>query len=174
MSKPVDRFSENMYSFIELSRELITKCYQEGKTKIHLMVITMVEAFLKDYDREKLIFNFITTSCEYWDEIHKRNEIFFSQHCGKVMKDLPTDYVDSFKVLFESKNSDGTNVIGNEDREAIWDYFDCLIKTSLHHIHYMRKPVIKNGQKSYLNHYHTEVKIAAWAKTYNVKFDWNL
>lgn len=171
---PIQRFSENMSEFIALNRELLTKTYEEGKTTIDPNIVNIVEEVLKVYNKDKMVNNFISYSEPYWGEINKRDQSFFSEHCAKVFRDLPKDYVDSFKVLFESKD-DETNefIVCDEDRTAIWEYLNCLIATCINHIHHSRGPTWQDGTKAYSINYRPDVKkLQAWAKIFNLTLEW--
>lgn len=171
---PIDRFGENLQEFIALSRELLTKCYEEGKSSLHPIIVELAEKFLKKYDREKLVNNFISYSYEYWMEIKKRDESFFDVHCGYVFRDLPVNYVDSFKNLLKAKDKNDVYIVVPEDRESIWVYLECLIKTAINHIHYMRKPAMKDGKRIYTANYCPNVvKIHRWAETFEIPLEWS-
>ena len=170
----LDRFVDNMNEFIKLTRELLEKCYNNKKTDMHPIIVDAVYKFLANYDKEKLVYNFISYSEPFWGEIKKRDQNFFTDHYKTVFRDLPEQYVNSFKVLFTAKDDKGNFIVEQEDRDAIWIYFECLIKTCIHHIHDKRKPGWKNDKKIWTVDYHGNTKLQTWAKIYNVKLEWSL
>jgi hypothetical protein len=169
------RFYDNMLGLTQLIQELTTACWEAGHEIIPPITLTIAEQYLKTYDKNKLVYNFIDFSHKYWNEIKDRDENFFIEHANEIFRDLPLDKVNLFATLFTSKDKEGKYVIEIADREAIWEYFESLVKIGIKYLHRVRGPKIKqmpNGIKSVYEHpilQHVELK--KHAKRWNVKLE---
>lgn len=169
------RFIQNISDFTILIRELLADCNRRKKTTIDPNIIMVASAFLESYDSKVLLTNFVNYSYRYWDQISKREEIFFRENCIEVFADIPMNHIDAFKALFDN-DEDGEPVISNEDKGAMWDYFDSFIKICLKYIHLQRSPKIRDigtgPQKVYSKNEFPDVHLQKYAQIWDVKLEW--
>lgn len=172
---PEDRFYQNVVDLIQLIQDLVSTAFNQGYDIINPALVMLGGAFLANYNRVKLIQNFINYSHKhYWDEIHARQESFFDKHAAEIFKDLPVNNVNAFKTLFTLTDRDGTHIINRDDRDAIWDFFGCLIRICIKYVHEGRRPSVKTdatGNKTpvYTNHFFDEVDLEYHAEKWDVK-----
>lgn len=171
-----ERFHKNMCGLTQLVRELITTCWEAGYKIVPPELIVIGEKYLETYDKVKLINNFIEYTHLYWNEIKDRDETFFIDHANEIFKDFPLQKeVSLFSILFTSKTKTGEFVIVLEDREAIWEYFDSLVKISIKYLHRIRE--LKMIQKEdgivlrYRNKIFPQVELKKHAKYWGIKLD---
>ncbi len=174
---PKIRFHENIVDLTSLMHELISICYDAGKTNINPALVLFAGGLLDSYDKKKMIENFIEYSYDYWEIIHKKNEIFFIENCKDVFKDLPVNHVDAFSVLFQSTNIGGLPIIIDEDKNAIWDYFYSLIKICIKYIHLQRGPQIIFHDGKHKKVYNKKVfsninRLQYYADKFKIKLNW--
>ena len=127
-----ERFQINIAELTELIQELITDCSERGLTDINPELIGLAKEIITSLDNDIIISSFIKKSHTYWDAIHQKNEEFFINDCKQVFNTLPSDQVDSFSVLFSSRDDEGNPIITGEDKDIIWDYFHSLVKIEWH------------------------------------------
>lgn len=168
-----ERFRQNISDFTMLVRELLEDCSSRGKTTIDPNIITVAAAFIESYDPRTMITNFVHYSYEFWDRISKREEVFFRENCVDVFKDIPMDHVNAFKELF---SDEGESIISQDDKDAMWDYFDSFIKICIKYIHRERGPKIRDigqgPQKVYSKNVFPEVHLQNYAQVWDVKLEW--
>jgi hypothetical protein len=51
-----------------------------------------------------------------------------------VFAGLPLDAVNSFKDLFLLRTPSGDRFVSEDDRDAMWDYFESLVRISIHYL----------------------------------------
>ena len=178
VAKPADRFQTNILDLTQIIKEIIQRCSKNKHTNINPNVIDLVLGFLQGHTSEKIIHTFADKSYDYWASIKNREESFFKDSCKKVFSDLPEDYVDSFRKLFETTDTNGQSIITDDEKNLIWDYFESFVKISLHYIHEGRKPqiIINNegrSQKIYRQNFFKNVKLQKESKNWNVKLIWS-
>lgn len=171
------RFLRNIVDLTKLMHELISLCHKEGKTKIEPGFIILVGSLIERYDKVIIIENFIGYSYEFWNQIEKKEESFFSVNCSKVFRDLPEDYVTMFKELFEARDNKGNSIIIKEDKDAIWDYFHSLIKICIKYIHKVRGPVKKDFadgkgiRPAYSINKFPDIKLSRYAEIWKINLE---
>lgn len=174
-----ERFNTNIVDLTSLLHELITICHKAGKTKIEPGIIMLAGGLIEAIDNVKVIENFILYSYEFWGQISERDESFFTENCAKVFQDLPKEHVSAFKELFEAKDNYGKSIIIQEDKDAIWRFFDSLIKIAIKYIHRVRGPKLKdfnNGKGErpvYTVDKFTNIKLQYYANIWKVDLQWN-
>lgn len=168
-----DRFRQNISDFTLLIRELLEDCNRRGKTKIDPTIITVASAFIESYDSKILLTNFVHYSYQYWDKISRREEAFFRENCADVFADIPMNHINAFQELF---NDEGESVIEDDDKNAMWDYFDSFIKICLKYIHRQRGPKIRDigtgPQRVYSKNEFPDVHLQKYAQIWDVKLEW--
>lgn len=142
-----DRFQSNMLALVDLVRELIATCHASGKTTINPALISLARGILESYDKKVAIENFIGYSYEFWDQISKREEIFFLENCSTIFRDIPGNHLDAFRELYEARDAEGKPIIIESDKDAMWEFFDSLIKICIKFIHRERGPTMKDLNK---------------------------
>ena len=179
MSMPLEeeRFKANVLDLSDLIHELASQCWDEGVKDLNPMLLMAAKAYLGGYDKIELIETFIKYSNEYWGEIKNRNEDFFKLHSRNVFGKLPVGEgnINGFKILFESKDKDGNFMICQDDRDAIWDMFDSLVKICIKYIHRVRDCVLeeKNGKfrPTYKNNLFPSIRVREHAKIWDIILD---
>lgn len=172
------RFKENLVGLITYVKDLIERIHNYQKTGISPDILVIVSSIIQGHDSHDTITLFIKHSYPYWSQICNKEEIFFVENCSKVFKSLPMQHVDAFRVLIETKDSQGNNVISNPEKEQLWEYFHMLVKGSIKYIHQQRKPGWEtvNGRysKVYRAIYFTKEieKLGSIAKQFQIKLEW--
>lgn len=170
------RFYDNVKDLSELIYELISLCYDNGYKHVHPELVKLASQVLSNFDKQRIIENFIQYSKPYWDNIIDRDEQFFILHASKVFSDLPLDNVDAFKILFTSTDKSGHLIINNDDKQAIWLFFDSLIKIVIKYIHEKRGPKLKESDEGlkpiYSIKYHHDIKLQKFARHYKIELSW--
>ena len=135
-----ERFNRNVLDLSDLVHELTTICWDEGCKDVNPVLIIGAKLFISSYDKIELIETFITYSWEFWEEVKERNENFFLEHASAIFEHLPVDKgnIGAFKLLFTAEDRDGTYIIDQEDRDAVWDMFDSLVKICIKYVHRVR------------------------------------
>ena len=177
LQSPEERFHDNIVDLTTFLKEIIERCHNLGYTNIDPKVVEMVRGFLRGYHAEEIIKTFSIKSYEHWPSIKKHDEIFFKNHCNDVFSDLPKEYVDSFRKLFETYKDTGDPVITEEEKNIIWLYFESFVKISIHYIHENRRPDwdLSNNtmRKVYRIGFLPELKgLQKQVKIWNVKLKW--
>ncbi len=167
-----ERFHANLLSFIDLVHELITSCHRLGKTTMNPGIISFARNILNDWNKTEMIENFIEYSYEFWDEISEKDEHFFLENCGKIFKDIPGNHVNAFRELFEARDETGHSIIIDDDKAAMWDYFDGFIKICIKYIHRERKPSIKDGRPNYGVEAFQYVRLEHYASVWGIVLEW--
>lgn len=129
------KFHENIIALGNLMIELISDLYSKGYKTVDPELCKMAVSILKLYNGIQMLENFIFYSYPYWDSILKREESYFILKASDIFSDLPSQSVDSFKILFDSKDSLGNHVIIAEDRGSIIDFFQSFVKISIPYIY---------------------------------------
>ena len=143
-TSPEERFHSNVVDLAELVHELVQMVSDRGFQIIAPNLIQFAVVVLKNSSASKLIRTFIKYSHDHWNEVKRKNESFFDEHAMTIFKDLPVDTknINAFKQLFTLKDTNNRPVISQDDKEAIWLFFDTLIKISIKYIHSNRHPIL--------------------------------
>lgn len=169
------RFMTNVLDLTDLVHELATVCWDAGKKDINPVLIGFAEDYLKKYDEKELINVFIEHSYTYWVKIKDRNEDFFISNAHVIFQHLPidTNNINAFKVFFTSKDDDGNFIIPEEDRNAIWDIFDSLVKICIKYVHKERGVKLVKQKDGIVPKYKTRkfpnVKVRELAKIWDIE-----
>ena len=172
-----DRFVANVIDLSDLVHELVSQCWDSGIRDINPILLIAAKAYLQSYNRVEFIRTFIQYSHMYWDEIHDRSEEFFITHSHSVFAHIPVGKgnIDAFKMLFTSKDPDGEFIIGPEDRDAIWDMFDSLVKICIKYIHRERNCQLeeRDGRMvpRYKNNFMPHIKVRGHAHKWGVDLE---
>lgn len=168
-----EKFLQNVVDLTELLQELIAVCYEKKQTTIHPSLIQVAGKFILCLNKIVVIETFIKRSYPYWDRIINREEKFFLENTRDVFGDLPEDHVDGFRVLFSSRDKNGKLLMCEEDKNAIWDFFDSLVRIAIVYIHEKRIPKLKDNRKIYTIKYETDIDIIKYAHIFKVVLQWN-
>ena len=170
-----ERFFNNVMGLTDLMHELSSMCWDAGVKDINPQLISLARGYLSGYNKTELIDTFIKYSWEYWGEISERNQDFFIEHANSIFEHLPvkTENINAFKVFMRAKDEYGEYVICQEDREAIWDYFEAMVKISIKYIHRVRGVKLiekENGFKPvYIKSKFPSIKVRKLAKEWNIE-----
>lgn len=153
-----ERFHTNIVGFGNLAFQLISDANAAGFKTINPKLVELACTIINRYNNIEIIDNFIYFSHpseikqyeltknggaqatitlnalsmeNHWDKIYVRNENYFIEHANKIFSKLPMNNVNLFKDLFELKDSNGNQVINENDRNLIWDYFDSFVNISI-------------------------------------------
>lgn len=168
------RFKTNVLDLIALVHDLATICWNAGKRDVNPALIPFAENYLESYDPVGLIEIYIEHSHKHWQEIKDHNEVFFLENAHTIFNQLPinSNHIDAFKVFFTAKDSQGEDIIIQEDRDAIWEIFESLVKICLKFIHKKRKVELRSTDKGlrpvYTIKYFPQIPIMKLAKVWNV------
>jgi hypothetical protein len=138
-----ERFKKTVIELSHLIHDLVKNVHDRGYEVVNPSLVGLVSGFLSSYDATKLIRNFILYSYPHWDQISLREMKFFDENAADIFRDLPMKNVNSFKMLYSLNDKEGNPVVCEEDREAVWEFFDALIKISIQYIHSQRRPAMK-------------------------------
>lgn len=130
----VDRFFMNVEGLFQLISELVNSAYQSGHKIVSPYLVNFAGFVLFKLDKEFVIKTFIEKSHKHWEQIRIKDEDFFITSAGKVFAGLPMDSVNAFKELFLLKMSNGERFVSEDDRDAIWEYFESLVRISIHYL----------------------------------------
>ena len=147
-------------------RDIIIESKDNPKTKINPKLINIANTFLKPINSHNLITNFIEKSNDYWDQIIIHDENFFTEHCQDIFYGLPENHIKDFQQLFKD------NVIEDEDKDILWEYFKSLVKISIHYIHEQRQPKLVDGKPAYSKDFFPLIKLKQISKKWGVKLIW--
>jgi hypothetical protein len=127
-----ERFFMNVEGLFQLVSELVNSAYQSGYKIVSPYLVNFAGFVLFKLDKEFVLKTFIEKSYKHWEQIRVRDEDFFVTSAGNVFAGLPLDSVNAFKELFLLKTSTGERFVTEDDRDAMWDYFDSLVRISIH------------------------------------------
>jgi hypothetical protein len=127
-----ERFFMNVEGLFQLVSELVNTSYQSGYKIVSPYLVNFAGFVLFKMDKEFVLRSFIEKSHKNWNQILIRDEEFFVNSAGKVFAGLPLDSVNAFRDLFLLKTNSGERFVSEDDRDAMWDYFDSLVRISIH------------------------------------------
>lgn len=130
----VERFFMNVEGLFQLISELVNSAYQSGYKVISPYLVNFAGFVLFKLDKNFVLKTFIEKSHKHWEQIRLRDEDFFINYAGQVFAGLPLDDVNAFKELFLLKTKLGERFVSDDDRDAIWDYFESLVRISIHYL----------------------------------------
>lgn len=173
-----ERFKRNALDMSQLVLELITFCNQRGYQSVDTNLVQLTILVLTNKRAEDLIEIFINHSHMHWSNIRQRDEVFFINNAAQIFADnFNTQRVNAFQVLFTATTPEGQPVIGRDDRDSIWDYFDSLVRISINHIHEQRQPLLRmigsQPVADYQASYFDNIDLAAMAASWGIKLDWS-
>ncbi len=185
-----ERFLRNLLDLADLVHELASTCYDAGCEDVNPNLIHMARNYLAGYDGDVLINTFIrnsggetdetgdplksTATGEYWSEIKNRNEVFFLDHAATIFKNLPIDakHINAFQVFFTAKDEEGEDIVIDEDKDAIWNIFDSLVKICVKYIHRIREVKYKDTGRGlrpeYVHKYYPKIGVRGLAKIWEI------
>jgi len=138
MSEPdsKERFILNTESLFGLVEDLIQSAYSNGYKTIDPSMIRFVNTLFKTMDPDYIIQRFISRSRKHWEKIKNRDESFFIDNASSVFEGLSLENINAFKNLFEltKEECDDEPYVIEDDRDAIWDHFQSLVKISLSYL----------------------------------------
>jgi len=130
----VERFFMNVEGLFQLISELVNTAYQSGYKVISPYLVNFAGFVLFKLNKDFVLRTFIEKSYKHWDQIRVKDEDFFINHAGQVFAGLPLDEVNAFKELFVLKTKSGDRFVSEDDRDAIWEYFESLVRISIHYL----------------------------------------
>ena len=170
-----ERFLRNILDLTDLVHELSTIFWEAGCNDINPTLVAIARGYLAGYNSEDLINTFVRYSHMYWDEIKDRSEDFFIDHANEIFMHLPikTDNINAFKILFTTVDENDEYLIIQEDRDAIWDIFDSLVKICIKYVHRIRGVALKSTDKGirpvYKKNIYPEIKVRKLARIWEIK-----
>lgn len=135
-----ERFSSNMEGMISLVVEMVTLARSKGSNILEPAIIQFVGSYLKQYEKPKLLRNFIIYSKGHWTMIKAKKMEFFIEHAHSIFGELPVEHVSAFKDLVVVKDKDGNYFVPEQNIEDLWAYFHSLVKICIRYVHRMRQP----------------------------------
>lgn len=171
-----ERFAKNTTILAQAVHEGIKRLYEAGYKTIDPNLVELAVTVISTFDKHYLIQGFIESSHEKcWDNIKRRDEIFFVQNASDIFKYLPMDQVNLFKDLFNTKDANGNSVVSQSLKDQLWDLFDAMIKISIKYIHNNRAPysysTSDGPRNAYGSSFFDEVNIAHHAGVWKVNLE---
>lgn len=169
-----ERFITNVLDLTALVHELSTICWDAGRKDINPTMVAFAENYLEGYDSVELIDVFIRNSYMHWHQIKDRNEIFFIKNAHVIFKNLPIDTsnINAFKLFFTAKDNNGNDIIEEDDRLAIWNIFESLVKICIKYVHRVRGVKLVSTPKglrpAYIKKSYPKIKVRELAKTWEI------
>jgi hypothetical protein len=130
----VERFFMNVEGLFQLISELVNTAYQSGYKVVSPYLVNFAGFVIFKLNKEFVLKTFIEKSHKHWEQIRVKDEDFFISHAGQVFAGLPLDEVNAFKELFVLKTKSGERFVSDDDRDAIWEYFESLVRISIHYL----------------------------------------
>lgn len=137
-----ERFFLTIEELIKLVHELTTSVTNKGYKIVDPAVIGVAAGVIKLVPVTRLIEVFVRRSHEHWEEIRGKKKNFFVKEAHNMFSDLPGGHVTAFKDLVSIVDKDSNPVVPNEDIDALFDFFQALVKISIKYIHKQRQPTI--------------------------------
>jgi hypothetical protein len=133
MSTPnsIERFYFNAKSLFSFIAELVEQAHTDGHNVLHPSLIKFAGYVLFNIDKSMFIKKFIEKSFSHWDKIYVRDTEFFINSAANIFLNLPLENVNAFKELLLLKTEDNEYYISEDDRDALWDYFESLVRISI-------------------------------------------
>ncbi len=170
-----ERFITNVLDLTALVHELATICWDAGRKEVNPQLVAFAETYLESYNSVDLIETFIRHSNKHWEKIRTHDEQFYIENAHTIFQHLPikTDNVNAFKLFFTAKDDNGEDIIIEDDRNAIWDIFESLVKISIKYIHRIRGVKLvstKEGLRpAYIGKQFREIKVRELAKLWRIE-----
>jgi len=153
------RFSRNATILAQAIHESVEKLYNAGYQTVNPFIIQLASNMIGSFDKHYLIQGFIDNSHQVcWDNIKKRDEIFFCENSRDIFKYLPINQVNLFKDLFLTKDQNGNPVIKQSLKDQIWNLLDMMVKICIKYVHKHRDPYSHVVDDQVVNAYRTEFK----------------
>ena len=169
-----ERFHSNVVDLTKLVRDLVGEAFSKGYHIIQPELIDLASGILAGYNKTKIIEGFIARSHRHWHQIHDKKEEFFINHSDAIFSELPVSNVDAFKKLFTLVDDKKRAVIGQDDRNLIWEFLHSMVKICIKYLHNKRGPSVKigsDGKKEaiYTLPFMEEIDIVNQCNLWNVK-----
>jgi hypothetical protein len=177
------RFKENTIDFIDFLADVVREVKQSYNIDAQPENLDFTCIFIKAFDKDALVDNFIYGSRNNWDYIFKQDESYFIKDFADIFKfvDLPEKEVyiqqlvevltmkkDNYKVLPNDPHYDPF-VVGKKDRDIVWDYLYSFVKISIQYLHAMGQPVEQDGRVTYIKPLYKDIDVQEAAKKWGVK-----
>jgi hypothetical protein len=127
----MERFILNARGLFNLISELVENAHKQGFKIVNPKLVGFAGIVLFNIDKSFVINKFIEKSHLHWDKILNKDDTFFFENASDVFVGLPTDKINAFKDLYSLKNQDGTNFVEDDDKDALWEYFESLVRISI-------------------------------------------
>ena len=169
-----ERFITNVLDLTALVHELASICWDAGEKTVNPQLVLFAENYLENYDSVELIDVFIRHSYPHWEQIREHNETFFIKNAHVVFKHLPvdTDNINAFRVFFIAKDQNGNDIIEEDDRLAIWNIFESLVKICIKYIHRVRGVKLVGTSQglrpAYIKKLYPKIKVKELAKLWEI------
>lgn len=130
-----ERFKQNVIGIASNFKAINNSAIEKGHQLVKRELTVFLEAYLKRMDGRDLLRYFAEYSYPYWDEISRRDTVFFNEHAehifdfsgytGTEFGDVagqPRNVV-MFKQLLTSDDA-----VTDEDRDLFWRYFEAMVR----------------------------------------------
>ncbi|GAG34663.1 unnamed protein product, partial [marine sediment metagenome] len=85
---------------------------------------------------------------------------------------IDTSSINAFKIFFTAKDDQGYDIIKEDDRLAIWNIFESLVKICIKYIHRVRGVKLVSTPKglrpAYIKKAYPKIKVRELAKIWNI------
>jgi hypothetical protein len=173
-----ERLSDNIVGLVQLCRDIVADANAMGYHSIDPTMLDVGAKILSKLDKKDIINRFISTSSPYWEQIRLKDEDFFKRNMSSIFEGLPAGHINSISKLFSAVDSTtGQPIIGEEDREGVWEFLISMVKICIKYIHQNRQPILYNVDGNlkpfYKSEFYMEVPLEKHASRYNVKLQFS-
>lgn len=155
------RFLENLKGLLDLIFELVSNGFEKGLMNVNPSVVEIVKRIVEQLDKKEVIENFIKRSiitdkqgkkiC-LWDFIIQRNQDCCCRYIDQIFSEIPNICV--FGSIIKA------NWINENDRNAIWEYLDSLIRICLRYIcDYNYEEIPEEWVEKFRKHYNMNLSL---------------
>lgn len=130
-----ERFKQNVIGLASNFKAINNSAIEKGHHLVKRELTVFLEAYLTRMDARDLLGYFAEYSYLYWDEISRRDTVFFNEHAERIFDFsgyTGTEFGDvagqprnviMFKQLLTSDDA-----VTDEDRDLFWRYFEAMVR----------------------------------------------
>ena len=127
---PVEaRFKINVGYVGQIVLAIVDKHIAKHKELPDPRLITMGNSVIEGLKAEDIIKVFIKKSKQFWPNIKKRQESFFTEQADQVFGKVPMVDLHAFKIVFER------NLLDDAEKTRLWDYFNQMVRQAIRYLY---------------------------------------
>lgn len=167
---PVERVKSNLLEIIKLTRDTVIYVGNNGyKIELDPKLFDVAVNILNGFNADKIVQGFIERSYNYWDKIKAKDEPFLLANAEILFGELPSNLIQIFTKMMESKNEEGKSYVPDETKECVWDLIFAMIKGAIKYVHESRCPKEVDGKMKYTVEFFPKVSIRKQVEIWNIK-----